>query len=58
LPRTVLNFPDGQDMLNLLGSRGLIDLKLYPLTLGIATLYVGTKPNLSTQEAIAPEFQE
>ncbi len=44
LPRTVLSFPDGQDMLDLLGSRGLIDLRMYPLTLGIATLYVGTKP--------------
>src|SRR5271157_642675 len=45
LPRTVLSFPDGQDMLNLLGSRGLIELRMYPLTLGIATLYVGTKPS-------------
>jgi len=40
-----LSFPDGQDMLNLLGSRGLIELRMYPLTLGIATLYVGTKPS-------------
>ena len=45
LPRTVLSFPDGQDMINLLGSRGLIELRMYPLTLGIATLYVGTKPS-------------
>jgi demethylmenaquinone methyltransferase/2-methoxy-6-polyprenyl-1,4-benzoquinol methylase len=44
LPRTVLKFPDGQDMLDLLASRGLIELRMYPLTLGIATLYVGTKP--------------
>ena len=44
LPRTVLEFPDGQEMLDLLGSRGLVDLKLYSLTLGVATLYVGTKP--------------
>ena len=45
LPRTALSFPDGQDMINLLGSRGLIELRMYPLTLGIATLYVGTKPS-------------
>jgi demethylmenaquinone methyltransferase/2-methoxy-6-polyprenyl-1,4-benzoquinol methylase len=45
LPRTVLSFPDGQDMLDLLGSRGLIELEMHPLTLGIATLYVGTKPS-------------
>ncbi len=45
LPRTVLSFPDGQDMLDLLGSRGLTELRMYPLTLGVATLYVGTKPS-------------
>jgi demethylmenaquinone methyltransferase / 2-methoxy-6-polyprenyl-1,4-benzoquinol methylase len=44
LPRTVLEFPDGQEMLDLLASRGLVDLKMHPLTLGVATLYVGTKP--------------
>lgn len=44
LPRTVLAFPDGQEMLDLLASRGLIDLQMHPLTLGIATLYVGVKP--------------
>jgi demethylmenaquinone methyltransferase/2-methoxy-6-polyprenyl-1,4-benzoquinol methylase len=31
-------------MLDLLAARGLTDLKQYPLTRGIATLYVGTKP--------------
>jgi demethylmenaquinone methyltransferase / 2-methoxy-6-polyprenyl-1,4-benzoquinol methylase len=45
LPSTVLEFPDGQAMLDLLGSRGLTDLAMHPLTFGIATLYVGTKPN-------------
>ena len=44
LPRTVLEFPDGQEMLDLLASRGLVELKMHPLTLGVATLYVGTKP--------------
>jgi demethylmenaquinone methyltransferase/2-methoxy-6-polyprenyl-1,4-benzoquinol methylase len=44
LPRSVLDFPDGQAMLNLLAERGLIELSQYPLTGGIATLYVGTKP--------------
>jgi demethylmenaquinone methyltransferase/2-methoxy-6-polyprenyl-1,4-benzoquinol methylase len=45
LPRSVLEFPDGQEMLDLLGSRGLTSLTLYPLTGGIATLYVGIKPS-------------
>ena len=44
LPESVLQFPDGQAMLDLLRSRGLVELVEYPLTLGIATLYVGTKP--------------
>jgi demethylmenaquinone methyltransferase/2-methoxy-6-polyprenyl-1,4-benzoquinol methylase len=49
LPRTVLEFPDGQEMLDLLASRGLIDLEMHSLTLGIATLYVGTKPDSHRQ---------
>jgi demethylmenaquinone methyltransferase/2-methoxy-6-polyprenyl-1,4-benzoquinol methylase len=48
LPRTVLAFPDGRDMLDLLASRGLADVEQHPLTFGIATLYVGTKPSRST----------
>ena len=45
LPQSVLQFPDGRKLLDLLASRGLVDLKQHPLTLGIATLYVGTKPS-------------
>jgi len=44
LPRSVLEFPDGQAMLDLLAARGLTALTQYSLTGGIATLYVGTKP--------------
>jgi demethylmenaquinone methyltransferase/2-methoxy-6-polyprenyl-1,4-benzoquinol methylase len=44
LPASVLQFPDGQAMLDLLGSRGLTNLVEHPLTFGVATLYVGTKP--------------
>jgi len=47
LPRTVLEFPDGQELLNLLGQRGLVELRMFPLTLGIATLYVGMKRTTS-----------
>lgn len=48
LPASVLQFPDGQAMLDLLASRGLTELKQYPLTFGIATLYVGIKPGRGT----------
>jgi demethylmenaquinone methyltransferase/2-methoxy-6-polyprenyl-1,4-benzoquinol methylase len=44
LPQSVLEFPDGQAMLDLLAARGLTSLTHYPLTGGIATLYVGIKP--------------
>jgi demethylmenaquinone methyltransferase/2-methoxy-6-polyprenyl-1,4-benzoquinol methylase len=44
LPATVLEFPDGEEMLALLEERGLTDVVQHPLTGGIATLYVGTKP--------------
>lgn len=44
LPRSVLEFPDGQAMIDLLAQRGLVALEAYPLTRGVATLYVGTKP--------------
>jgi demethylmenaquinone methyltransferase/2-methoxy-6-polyprenyl-1,4-benzoquinol methylase len=43
LPASVLEFPDGQAMLDLLAARGLGDVRQYPLTFGIATLYVGVK---------------
>ncbi len=48
LPASVLQFPDGQAMLDLLASRGLVDLREHPLTFGVATLYVGTKPASSS----------
>ncbi len=44
LPASVMQFPDGPAMVELLASRGLEDVVAYPLTLGVATLYVGTKP--------------
>jgi demethylmenaquinone methyltransferase/2-methoxy-6-polyprenyl-1,4-benzoquinol methylase len=43
LPASVLQFPDGKAMLDLLTSRGLTDTGMHRLTLGIATLYVGRK---------------
>lgn len=44
LPRSVLEFPEGQAMLDLMEKQGLTNLSLHRLTRGIATLYVGTKP--------------
>jgi demethylmenaquinone methyltransferase / 2-methoxy-6-polyprenyl-1,4-benzoquinol methylase len=49
LPRSVLEFPDGQAMLDLLEARGLTEPKQYPLTCGIAALYVGIKPSQAGQ---------
>jgi demethylmenaquinone methyltransferase/2-methoxy-6-polyprenyl-1,4-benzoquinol methylase len=44
LPASVLEFPDYEDLLREMGAVGLVDLNYHPMTLGIATLYVGTKP--------------
>jgi demethylmenaquinone methyltransferase/2-methoxy-6-polyprenyl-1,4-benzoquinol methylase len=44
LPASVLEFPDGQAMIDLLSQRGLVNARAHSLTFGIATLYVGTKP--------------
>ena len=45
LPASVLEFPDGEALAERLRRHGLIEVIWRPLTFGIATLYVGTKPN-------------
>ncbi len=43
LPASVLQFPDGEEMLAKLRSHGLKEVRQFPFTFGIATLYVGQK---------------
>jgi demethylmenaquinone methyltransferase / 2-methoxy-6-polyprenyl-1,4-benzoquinol methylase len=43
LPESVLEFPDGEALAQRLRAHGLSDVCWYPLTFGIATLYVGRK---------------
>ena len=45
LPASVLEFPDGAALAERLRRHGLQDVRWHPLTFGIATLYVGTKPS-------------
>jgi len=45
LPASVLEFPDGQAMIDLMTSRGLTSCQATPMTFGIASLYIGTKPD-------------
>jgi len=44
LPASVLEFPDGEALAERLRGHGLRGVRWQPLTFGIATLYVGTKP--------------
>ncbi len=44
LPASVLEFPDGQAMLDLMASRGLSSCQATTMTFGVASLYIGTKP--------------
>jgi demethylmenaquinone methyltransferase/2-methoxy-6-polyprenyl-1,4-benzoquinol methylase len=43
LPDSVGEFPQGDALLDRMRAAGLSELRSYPLTLGVATLYVGTK---------------
>jgi demethylmenaquinone methyltransferase/2-methoxy-6-polyprenyl-1,4-benzoquinol methylase len=43
LPASVMEFPDGEALAERLRSHGLTDVRWYPFTFGIATLYVGTR---------------
>jgi demethylmenaquinone methyltransferase/2-methoxy-6-polyprenyl-1,4-benzoquinol methylase len=53
LPASVLEFPDGEALAEQLRRHGLTEVTWQPLTFGIATLYIGRKPNASTALAEA-----
>jgi demethylmenaquinone methyltransferase/2-methoxy-6-polyprenyl-1,4-benzoquinol methylase len=44
LPASVSEFPDGEALAERMRVHGLWEVRFYPFTFGIATLYVGTKP--------------
>jgi demethylmenaquinone methyltransferase/2-methoxy-6-polyprenyl-1,4-benzoquinol methylase len=46
LPASVMEFPDGAALAARLRGHGLADVRWYPLTFGIATLYLGAKPEV------------
>jgi demethylmenaquinone methyltransferase/2-methoxy-6-polyprenyl-1,4-benzoquinol methylase len=48
LPQSVMEFPDGEALAERLRRHGLVDVHWHSLTLGIAMLYVGTRPGACT----------
>ena len=44
LPESVGQFPDGQELADLMTEAGLCDVRFTPLTFGVATIYEGRKP--------------
>lgn len=44
LPASVLAFPDYEALCERMQAQGLTDVSYHPLTFGVATIYVGTKP--------------
>jgi demethylmenaquinone methyltransferase/2-methoxy-6-polyprenyl-1,4-benzoquinol methylase len=48
LPASVREFPDGEALADRLRRHGLTEVRWYPLTFGIATLYIGTKTSRVT----------
>jgi demethylmenaquinone methyltransferase / 2-methoxy-6-polyprenyl-1,4-benzoquinol methylase len=47
LPSSVGEFPQGEALAERMRIAGLNDTEIHPLTFGIATLYIGTKPNFA-----------
>ena len=47
LPESVSQFPEGEALLERMELAGLDDVRCYPLTLGVASLYVGEKPDFN-----------
>jgi demethylmenaquinone methyltransferase / 2-methoxy-6-polyprenyl-1,4-benzoquinol methylase len=45
LPASVMEFPDGDALADRMRAAGLVDVTYTSFTLGVATLYVGTKPD-------------
>jgi demethylmenaquinone methyltransferase/2-methoxy-6-polyprenyl-1,4-benzoquinol methylase len=45
LPQSVSEFPSGQQLADLMHNCGLQNVRFQPLTFGIATLYIGRKPD-------------
>ncbi len=43
LPSSVSQFPSGQDFADRMTAAGLKDIQMFPMTLGVATLYLGVK---------------
>lgn len=44
LPESVLSFPDYEALCEKMQGQGLVNVKYYPLTFGVATIYIGHKP--------------
>jgi demethylmenaquinone methyltransferase/2-methoxy-6-polyprenyl-1,4-benzoquinol methylase len=43
LPQSVQAFPSGEALAVLMRQSNLKDIRMYPMTFGVVTLYVGTK---------------
>jgi demethylmenaquinone methyltransferase/2-methoxy-6-polyprenyl-1,4-benzoquinol methylase len=54
LPASVLEFPDGEELAARLRDHGLTEVKFHPMTIGIATVYIGRKPPAGEPGALAP----
>lgn len=45
LPNSVMDFPSGQALAEVMTEAGLTEVQVYPLTFGVASLYVGMRPS-------------
>jgi demethylmenaquinone methyltransferase/2-methoxy-6-polyprenyl-1,4-benzoquinol methylase len=56
LPQSVQQFPSGEALAAVMRSAGLQDVELMPMTMGVVTLYCGTKP-LDTPSAFTSKLK-
>ncbi len=52
LPESVRQFPSGDAMVSILEKAGLQGIRAYPMTFGVASLYIGQKPNAESNETL------
>jgi demethylmenaquinone methyltransferase/2-methoxy-6-polyprenyl-1,4-benzoquinol methylase len=44
LPQSVQEFPSGEALASMMRQANLVNIRMFPMTFGVVTLYVGTKP--------------
>ena len=47
LPRSIVDFPDPEEVCVIMRKAGIVSIEIHRLTFGVATIHVGNKDNCS-----------